>query len=382
MSNAPQRQMYPLPETQLKSPLGRHRVLAPSAGVKVSPLCLGAMNFGNAWKDFMGECSKETAWEMLDYFYEMGGNFIDTASNYQAEESEQWLGEWMEERGRRDEMVVATKYCGPWKMHAGTSHLIQSNFGGGASKNLHVCVEASLKKLKTSYIDLLYVHYWDMTTGIEEVMQSLNHLVQSRKVLYLGISDTPAWVVVKANAYARQHGLRPFSVYQGRWSAAERDFERDIIPMCMDQGMSLCPWGVLGGGYFKPQSQVEKDGGRKFPGVAAKNAALVSETLEKVAKRKGTAITSVALAYVMHKSPYVFPICGGRKVEHLKGNIEALRLKLSKEDMEEIERAYPFDLGFPASFLGSGGRVQENTLANRYGRFDFVEGPRPIRAVE
>ncbi|KAI4178197.1 MAG: hypothetical protein L6R41_008497, partial [Letrouitia leprolyta] len=259
MSNTQSPQLYPLPKKPIKSVLGRHRVLAPSAGVKVSPICLGAMNFGNAWKDFMGECSKETAWEMLDYFYDMGGNFIDTASNYQAEESEQWLGEWMEERGRRDEMVIATKYCGPWKMHEGTNHMIQSNFGGGASKNLHVCVEASLKKLRTSYIDLLYVHFWDMTTSVEELMQSLNALVLARKVLYLGISDTPAWLVVKANAYARHHGLRPFSVYQGRWSAAERDFERDILPMCADQGMGLCPWGVLGGGYFKPPSNKTQD---------------------------------------------------------------------------------------------------------------------------
>lgn len=161
-----------------------------------------------------------------------------------------------------------------------------------------------------------------MTASIPEIMQSLNHLVSTRKVLYLGISDTPAWVVVKCNDYARQHGLRQFSVYQGKWSAAERDFERDIIPMCMDEGMSLAPWGALGGGYFKPKEQWGKDGGRNLPQYRAKDIEGVSEVLEKVAKRKGTIMTSVALAYVMHKSPYVFPICGGRKVEHLKGNIE------------------------------------------------------------
>ncbi|KAI4245658.1 MAG: hypothetical protein LQ352_006536, partial [Teloschistes flavicans] len=154
MSTSTQAPAYPLPKLEIKSLLGRHRILAPKAGARVSPLCLGAMNFGNAWKDFMGECSKETAWEMLDYFYEMGGNFVDTASNYQAEESEQWLGEWMEERGRRDEMFVATKYCGPWQLHDGTSHKIQTNFGGGATKNLHLSVEASLKKLRTTYVDL------------------------------------------------------------------------------------------------------------------------------------------------------------------------------------------------------------------------------------
>ncbi|KAL8849417.1 MAG: hypothetical protein Q9221_005589 [Calogaya cf. arnoldii] len=110
-------------------------------------------------------------------------------------------------------------------------------------------VEASLKKLRTDYIDLFYIHYYDMTTSAEELMQSLNTLVTARKVLYLGISDTPAWFVVKCNSYARHHGLRPFSVYQGKHSATERDLEREIIPMSLDQGVSLAPWGALDGGY-------------------------------------------------------------------------------------------------------------------------------------
>ncbi|KAL8713149.1 MAG: hypothetical protein Q9220_002670 [cf. Caloplaca sp. 1 TL-2023] len=376
--NAP----YPLPKVEVKSNLGRHRILAPSAGVRVSPLCLGAMNFGNAWKDFMGECTKETAWEMLDYFYEMGGNFIDTASNYQAEESEKWIGEWMEERGCRDEMVIATKFCGPWQLHSAAKSKIQSNFGGGASKNLHLSVEASLKKLRTSYIDLLYVHYWDMTTSVPELMHSLHTLILARKVLYLGISDTPAWFVVKCNAYASAHHLRPFSVYQGRWSAAERDFERDIIPMCMDQGMALAPWGALGGGYFKSKGEREKGGGgegRQMSAMKTKHADAVSDVLERVADRLGTKITSVALAYVMHKSPYVFPIVGGRKVEHLRGNIEALGLRLTEEDIGEIEGSYDFEMGFPMGFLGGSARPEDNLLNKRQGHFEYVRGPEAIK---
>lgn len=321
-----------------KNLLAHHRVLAPTAAVHVSPICLGGLNFGNAYKDILGECNKDTAFQILDYFYDQGGNFIDTANMYQAEESETWLGEWMTKTGRRDEVVLAKKYSMAYKNESEPT-LLRSNFGGNSAKSLHVSVEASLKKLQTSYIDLLYVHYWDMHTCIPEVMQSLNHLVSSHKVLYLGISDTPAWVVAKCNAYARQHCLRQFSVYQGKWSAAERDFERDIIPMCMDEGMSLAPWGVLGGGYFKPKEQIGKDGGRKLPQYKATNAEQVSEVLETIAKRKGTLITSVALAYVMHKASYVFPICGGRKVNHLKGNIEALGLQLGEEDMKEIEHA-------------------------------------------
>ena len=180
-------------------------------------------------------------------------------------------------------------------------------------------------------------------------MQSLNHLVAAGKVLYLGMSDCPAWVVSKANEYARAHGLRQFSVYQGRWSAADREFEREIIPMCKAEGMGLCPWGALGGGKFKNAEQRKAGGGRAREPSA--NEVKVTEVLEKMAQRKNTLITSIALAYVMHKAPYVFPIVGGRKVDHIKGNIDALSLDLTKEDIKEIEAAVPFDLGFPHNFL-------------------------------
>jgi aryl-alcohol dehydrogenase-like predicted oxidoreductase len=152
-------------------------------------------------------------------------------------------------------------------------HLMQSNFGGSGSKSLYISIEASLKKLRMSYIDLLYVHFWDMATSTEEMMLSLNRLVTAGKALYLGISDTPTWFVVMCDDYARQHGLRPFSVYQGRWSAAERDFERDIIPMCIDQGMAPVPRGALGGGRFKLKSQPQQDGdGRKLTPSTARRA--------------------------------------------------------------------------------------------------------------
>jgi aryl-alcohol dehydrogenase-like predicted oxidoreductase len=331
----------------------------------------------------MGECSKETAFEMLDYFYDMGGNFIDTASAYQAEQSETWIGEWLTRHPRRrDEMVIATKYTTAFKVQS-EPHLQQSNFGGNSTKSLAISVEASLKKLQTTYIDVLYVHYWDFTTGVAEVMQSLNHLVAQGKVLYLGVSDTPAWVVVKANAYARHHGLRPFSVYQGRWSAAERDFERDIIPMCRDEGMGLAPWGALGGGYFKPQSQ-KKAEGRNLPSTLTGKEDQVSVVLEKIAdaRRPPVPMTSIALAYVMHKTPYVTPIVGGRKVEHLKANIAALAIRLSEAEIDEIESAYPFDVGFPMNFLGGspkGATGPEGIqISKRQGHFDFVKNPEPV----
>jgi aryl-alcohol dehydrogenase-like predicted oxidoreductase len=210
-------------------------------------------------------------------------------------------------------------------------------------------------------------------------MQSLNQLVTAGKVLYLGISDTPAWVVAKANEYARNHGLRQFSVYQGKWSAAARDFERDIIPMTKDEGMSLAPWGALGGGKFKTEEQRQRKEGRSSP--PTENEIKISKALEAVAKRKNTIITSVAQAYVMHKTPYVFPIIGGRTIDHLKANIEALNLSLSEEDIKEIEGAVPFDIGFPTSFAYLGqtpehpGKVW---LLNMGGTTDYVADQKPI----
>ena len=285
---------------------------------------------------------------------------------------------------RRDEMVLATKYTSAYKVFS-APHLQQSNFGSNNTKSLFPIRRGFTQETpKSSYIDLLYVHYWDLTTGVEELMQSLNTLVAQGKVLYLGISDTPAWIVVKANAYARHHGLRPFSVYQGRWSAAERDFERDIIPMCRDEGMGLAPWGSLGGGYFKPSQQTEQ-GGRNMPSVRTGKEAEVSLVLEKIgnARARPVPLTSIALAYVLHKTPYVTPIVGGRKISHLKQNIEALMIRLTPQEIDEIEAAYPFDVGFPMNFITGnnpkGARGPEDiTLTRRLGHFDFVKGAEPV----
>lgn len=367
-----------------KSPLGRYRLLSPTAGVRVSPLCLGAMNFGDAWKEYMGHCDQKTAEDILDFFHENGGNFVDTANNYQFEESEKWIGEWMKKRGNRDEMVIATKYTTNYVAGPAAINKIMANFTGNGTKSLHTSVEASLKKLQTDYIDLLYVHWWDFSTSIPELMQSLNQLVLSGKVLYLGVSDTPAWVVSKANQYARDHGLRQFCVYQGQWSAAQRDFEREIIPMTRDEGMALAPWGALGGGSFKTEEQRKAQEGRKVQ--PSEEQIKVSKALEAVANRRNTIITSVALAYVMHKTPYVFPIVGGRTINHLKQNIEALALELSDEDIEEIENAVPFDLGFPSNFLyrnllgekPRGSHPSQIWLLRMAGTFDHVPLPKTI----
>jgi len=212
-------------------------------------------------------------------------------------------------------------------------------------------------------------------------MHALNDLVTSRKVLYLGVSDTPAWIVVKMNCYARQHGLRQFSVYQGRWSAAERDFERDIIPMCQDEGMALAPWGALGGGFFKPTASFGKDARTLTSGKTGKEKQ-VSAVLEKISNAKNEPMTSIALAYVLHKAPYTFPIVGGRSVAHLKSNIAALDLRLTADEIKEIDGAYGFEMGFPHSFLNPNNTMvlgpEHVMFSSRFGTFDYVVKQRPI----
>lgn len=370
-----------------KSKLFRHRQLAPTASVRVSPLCLGAMNFGEALKERMGECTKETAFKIMDEFVSQGGNFIDTANNYQNEESEIWVGEWLASRGNRDDIVLATKYTSSYKNHE--KEKIQSNYGGTGAKSMRVSLELSLKKLQTSYIDLFYVHWWDYTVTIPELMHSLNDLVAAGKVIYLGISDTPAWVVAKANQYARDHGLRQFSVYQGLWNASIRDFEREIIPMARDEGMGLVPWGALGQGRLRSEQgfkEREKENTGRQNKVTDHDKA-VSKVLEKIGNELDTDVISVALAYLLHKVPYVVPIIGGRKVEHLQGNIKALDVSLTEEHMKEIEKAYQFDPGFPHTFLSGSllfgpepAMAQEPGdiwLTKLMGTFDWVPAQKP-----
>lgn len=330
--------------------LGYHRILSPTAGVRVSPLCLGTMSFGESWKDRMGECTKETSFAIMDAFYEAGGNFIDTANFYQNEESETWVGDWVSHRGNRDELVLATKYTIGYR--GGGGERIKSNFAGNHSKSLRLSLQASLAKLKTDYVDILYVHLWDYTTSVEELMQSLHHVVMQGKVLYLGITAAPAWIVAKCNEYARFHGLTRFSAYQGHWSCAYRDMEREIIPMCEAEGLAILPWGALGRGMFRTSEEYnEADRAGRKMGPQDKTHRVLGQKLAQLAKAKGTTLYCVALAYVLKKAPYVFPVIGGRKVEHVQRNIEALSVELSPEELDDLDSTVPFDVGYPLSFL-------------------------------
>lgn len=227
---------------------------------------------------------------------------------------------------------------------------------------MRVSIDASLKKLRTNYVDILYVHWWDFNTSIEEVMNSLHNLVVAGKVLYLGVSDTPAWVVSAANQYAKDNGKTPFVIYQGMWNVMERSFERDIIPMARQLGLALAPWRVLAAGKLRTDEEEERrassgEKGRLLYGSEWKrneNERKMSAALEKVAKEVGAPnISAVAIAYLMHKTPYVFPIIGGRKVDHLMDNLEALKVSLTDEHVKYLESIVPFDPGFPSTMIVS-----------------------------
>ncbi|KAJ5735321.1 Aldo/keto reductase [Penicillium malachiteum] len=336
----------------LPTELGRLRILSPTA---------------DGWADRMGFMNKDSVFDLLDHYYEAGGNFIDTANTYHSEQSEQMIGEWAEERQNRDSLVLATKFSLDYRSHAIGRGPRAANFSGNSRRCIHVAVRDSLKKLRTDYIDIYYIHYWDYTTSIKEIMDTLHILVEQGKVLYLGVSDTPAWIVAAANTYAIENGKTPFSIYQGRWSLLHRDFERDIIPMARHFGMALAPWAVLGGGKFQSHTRtVSRDYRQAFPSspgmpvggtrsstVQSEDEIKISEALDKVASEHGENVkgTAVALAYVMSKAANVFPVVGGRLAEHWSDNIKALSLKLTDEQIKYLESIKPFDLGFPHNFI-------------------------------
>ncbi|KAJ7148323.1 aryl-alcohol dehydrogenase [Mycena filopes] len=333
--------------------LGRYRQLAPRAAIHVSPLALGTMIFGSSWTALgMAAMDKESCFKILDAYFDAGG--------CQNGESEQIIGEWAEVRGNRDQLVIATKYTFPWVM-ADTKIKQKELYLGNNVKSMKLSIEGSLKKLRTTYIDIFYAHIWDLHCSVEEIMDGLHNLVVAGKVLYLGISDSPAWWVVKANAYAKANGKTPFVIFQAPYSVLQRDIEREIIPMCRHEGLALSFWNVLAAGHIRTDAEEERRRTTGEHGRSTHSAwertddqKKVCAALEVVAQEVGAQhISAVAIAYTMHKAPYTFPVLGARKVEHLMASIEALEISLSDAQIATIEAVLPFDMGFPNTFTGS-----------------------------
>ncbi|KAF5343660.1 hypothetical protein D9758_014698 [Tetrapyrgos nigripes] len=373
-----------------KTKLGRYRQLSPRAAIHVSPISFGGMSVGDATWNTLGAINKEKSFELLDAYYDNGGNFIDTANIYQNGSSEAYIGEWMEKRKIRDQMIIATKYSN--FTHNGDNNSIAQriNYVGNNVKSMKLAVETSLQRLRTSYIDIFYVHWWDNHTSVEEMMDALHNLVVAGKVLYLGISDTPAWFVVKANAYAKSVGKTPFVLYQGEYSVLKRDMEREIIPMCAQEGLGLHVWGVLAGGKIRTNEEEKRrlesgEKGRTTPWDAEwlrkPDQVKVCDGLEAVAKEVGAkSIGAVAIAYVLHKTQYIFPMVGGRKVENLLSNIEALDISLTDEQIKYLDGLKEFDLGWPYNLFGTAGTYP--MLVTIHATVDPIPKPSPIQPVK
>ncbi|TEB21676.1 arylalcohol dehydrogenase [Coprinellus micaceus] len=378
-----------VPSNPPSTRLGHLRQLSKRAGVHVSPLQLGGMSIGeSAWTQMgMGQMTKESSFKLLDTFWEAGGNFIDTAGFYQDGTSEQFIGEWAEQRGIRDQLVIATKYSN--NFHLTPNSVARAAYSGNSAKSLRNAVNSSLNNLKTDYIDIFYLHFWDWDTSVEEIIDALHAYVVAGKILYLGVSNAPSWAVARANEYARRTGKTPFAIFQTMYSIMERSAEREILPFVRDEGMAFAPFGVLAGGKLRSNADEEArkasgEGGRNMPWSGGWERTAeekqVCDRLEKVQGEVGAkSLTAVAIAYVLHKAPFVFPIVGGRKPEQLLANVEALEISLTAEQIAYLDGAKPVDLGFPGFLIGDGSSYPQGLT---WSTLDKVPRSEPIRPTK
>lgn len=324
----------------------RHKLLGKS-GLRVTELALGTMGFGKDWG--WGQSLAESK-EIFDTYANAGGNFIDTAVNYTNGSSETFVGELT--RSDRGHFVIATKYS--LRRREG-----DPNASGNHRKNMVESVNTSLKRLGTDYIDLYYLHAWDYTTPIEEVMRGLDDLVHQGKVLYVGVSDTPAWVISMANVMAELRGWSRFVGTQVRYSLADRAIERDILPMARALDLAVLPWSILGAGVLTAKYNQNGDAqGRAKTWDVPERTYRIADEVKRVAQEASCTPSQVAIAWVLsRRDPQhapIIPVVGARNVAQLQDNLGALEVQLSPEHLEQLDEASKIDLGFPHDFLASG----------------------------
>ena len=317
-------------------------VLLGRSGLRVSEAALGTMTIRTTWG--WGADADECR-AMFEVFADAGGTFVDTASNYTDGESEEIVGRLLS--GRRDRFVVATKYTL-------TADVADPNAGGNHRKSLVRSLDASLRRLRTDYVDVLWLHMWDGLTPLEEVVRALDDQVRLGKVLYVGMSDTPAWVISRANAIADLRGWSPFIAVQLPYNVAARDAERELLPMAAACELGVIAWGVLGAGVLTGKAQHE----RRWPddAVTEREERIVA-TLRRIATDHGCTPAQAAIAWLRQRShrPRVIPILGARRIEQLCENLEALELRLGDDAWSELDEAGRPALGFPGDFLTSSG---------------------------
>ncbi|NUP39393.1 MAG: aldo/keto reductase [Streptomyces sp.] len=319
----------------------RYRLLG-QTGLRVSEVFLGAMTFGE--QGGVGAPPEECR-GMLDAYADAGGNVVDTAVNYRGGESETILGELLQ--GRRDRFVLATKYT--VSRDGG-----DPNAAGNHRKNLALSLETSLRRLRTDYVDLYWVHLWDRHTPVEETMRALDDAVRAGKILYVGISDAPAWVVSRANTLAEWRGWTPFAGLQVPYNLINRDVERELLPMAEAFGMSVAAWGPLAGGVLS--GKFTRPGGpvgptRVAPESIGERDLAAARVVQEVADDLGATASQVAIAWTRARSRAVHPIVGARSVEQLKDNLGAVDVVLPAEAVERLDAAVDFTAGFPTDFI-------------------------------
>lgn len=315
------------------------------SGLRVSEICLGAMTFGEewGWGASPDECRK-----MFNLFIERGGNFIDTANRYTEGTSEKIVGELI--KSDRQSIVLATKYS--LRMKRG-----DVSYSGNSRKNMVQSLEASLKRLGTDYVDLYWLHAWDYTTPIEEVMRSLDDMVRAGKVLYAGVSDTPAWIVSRANTLAELMGWSPFVALQIEYSLIQRTPERELLPMAKALDLAVTPWAVLGGGAltgkYSRQGNKPDIPGRTKPESARRSerAMRIAAEVDKIADELGCRSAHVAINWVRQQSQVIVPIIGARTAEQLAENLDCLNYELSSDQVARLDEVSAIELGFPHDFL-------------------------------
>ncbi|WP_392531836.1 aldo/keto reductase [Nostoc sp. C117] len=327
----------------------RYKLLGKS-GLRVSELSLGTMTFGEDWG---WGASQDESQKIFDTYVEAGGNFIDTANGYTDGSSEKIVGELIAKD--RERFVVATKYSFPLRMNDKKG---DPNASGNHRKNLIQSLEGSLKRLNTDYIDLFWLHAWDFTTPIEEVLRSLDDVVRQGKVLYIGISDAPAWIVSQANTIAQYQGWTQFVALQIEYSLIQRTPERDLIPMAKAFDLAVTPWSPLGGGvltgkYNKPPQEGDEQRRLANPalGIISERNLAIAQVVSQVAAEIGHTPSQVALAWLRAQSGVIIPIIGARKLTQFQDNLASLDVTLSSEHLQRLNEVSQIELGFPHDFL-------------------------------
>ena len=301
------------------------------------------MTFGDDWG---WGTAKDEAHRVYDAFRGAGGNFIDTANLYTNGTSESFLGEFME--GHRQSIVLATKYTNAFP---GTD----PNAAGNQRKNMMQAVETSLKRLKTDYIDLYWVHIWDQITPVEEVMRGLDDLVRAGKVLYTGISDAPAWWIARANTLAHLRGWSPFVGLQIEYSLIERTVERELVPMAKAMNIGVTAWSPLAGGVLtgkyhghgvSEQGRMNSDMLKDFMPERERTERIVA-AVKSVSDETSRGMAQVALAWLRYRPVPVIPIIGARKLSQFQDNLASFDLTLSADQLKKLDEASSIELGFP-----------------------------------